>query len=56
MGKKKNARTMTNNTSTFSTTETTGGMPTPPQNAHSYEAYEELINMEVKSRNPEIKK
>ena len=41
---------MTNLTSTFSSTETTGGMPTPPHDLPEYDAYQELINMEIKEK------
>lgn len=34
-------------TSTVSGTECTGLMPTPPQDADEYEAYQELYGMEV---------
>lgn len=39
---------MTNITSTFSTTETTGGIQTPPDDLPEYESYQDLIDMEVK--------
>ncbi len=40
---------MTNMTSTFSYTETTGGIPAPPESNHAYESYQEQIDMEVKN-------
>lgn len=45
-GKRK--RNMTNITNTFSMTETTGGIPTPPEDLPEYDSYQDLIDMEVK--------
>ena len=49
MENSKTASTLTNDTNTFSVTETTGGIPAPPENDGAYSAYQDLINMSVES-------
>ncbi len=47
MQQKKSVSPLTNSTNTFSAMETTGGMSVPPQSDASYEAYQDLIDMQA---------